>query len=205
MLLPIGRINVDYNDKKIYVQGLTKQQVENLPNFDDLEKVDYDYEEQVRNISSNSHIIMTQEAVYNRGTYNYSLEPSLYDIDEQNNQSLKLYEERLVANKQRHKAGEVSIGKHVETETARVAVPVEKERVVIERTNPTSTTSSNPKDAFQTVKLFVWKFTKKHLDIRKEASNEKKFELRKSWIGIQSKRKRRFDGRVRRSIQMVVQ
>ncbi len=69
---------------------------------------------------------MTQEAVYNRGTYNYSLEPSLYDIDEQNNQSLKLYEERLVANKQRHKAGEVSIGKHVETETARVAVPVEE-------------------------------------------------------------------------------
>ncbi len=50
VLLPIGRINVDYNDKKIYVQGLTKQQVENLPNFDDLEKVDYDYEEQVRNI-----------------------------------------------------------------------------------------------------------------------------------------------------------
>jgi uncharacterized protein (TIGR02271 family) len=52
--------------------------------------------------------------------------------------NVKLYEERLVANKERHKAGEVSIGKHVETETARVAVPVEKERIVIERNTPTN-------------------------------------------------------------------
>lgn len=50
---------------------------------------------------------------------------------------LKLYEERLVADKQRVKAGEVSVGKHVETETASVAVPVEKERVVVERITPT--------------------------------------------------------------------
>lgn len=54
------------------------------------------------------------------------------------NDNVKLYEERLVADKERHKAGEVSVGKHVETETARVAVPVEKERIVIERTNPTN-------------------------------------------------------------------
>ncbi|MGB3651826.1 MAG: DUF2382 domain-containing protein [Rivularia sp. (in: cyanobacteria)] len=51
------------------------------------------------------------------------------------NNNVKLYEERLVADKERHKAGEVSIGKHVETETAKVAVPVEKERIVIERIN----------------------------------------------------------------------
>ena len=44
----------------------------------------------------------------------------------------------MVADKERHKAGEVSIGKHVETETAKVAVPVEKERIVIERTTPTN-------------------------------------------------------------------
>lgn len=51
---------------------------------------------------------------------------------------IKLYEERLVANKQRVKAGEVSIGKHVETQTAQVSVPVEKERVVVERVTPTN-------------------------------------------------------------------
>ncbi|MEA5598853.1 YsnF/AvaK domain-containing protein [Rivularia sp. UHCC 0363] len=54
------------------------------------------------------------------------------------NNNVKLYEERLVVDKERQKTGEVSIGKHVETETARVAVPVEKERIVIERTTPTN-------------------------------------------------------------------
>lgn len=54
------------------------------------------------------------------------------------NDNVKLYEERLVADKERHKAGEVSVGKKVETETAKVAVPIEKERVVIERTTPTN-------------------------------------------------------------------
>jgi uncharacterized protein (TIGR02271 family) len=49
---------------------------------------------------------------------------------------LKLYEERLVANKERVKAADVTVGKRVETETARVAVPVEKERVVVERITP---------------------------------------------------------------------
>jgi uncharacterized protein (TIGR02271 family) len=49
---------------------------------------------------------------------------------------IKLYEERLVADKTRVKTGEVTVGKRVETETARVAVPVEKERVVVERVTP---------------------------------------------------------------------
>ena len=55
------------------------------------------------------------------------------DIDD--NQKIKLYEERLTVNKQRAKTGDVSIGKRVETETADLSVPVEKERLVIERKN----------------------------------------------------------------------
>jgi len=51
---------------------------------------------------------------------------------------IKLHEERLVAGKQRAKAGEVTVGKRVETETASVAVPLEKERVVVERITPTN-------------------------------------------------------------------
>ncbi|MBW4680415.1 MAG: DUF2382 domain-containing protein [Microcoleus vaginatus WJT46-NPBG5] len=66
--------------------------------------------------------------------YNYDREPTLYQMNEQDHQKLRLYEERLVANKSRHRAGAVEIGKRVETEVARAAVPVEKDRVVIERT-----------------------------------------------------------------------
>ncbi len=49
-------------------------------------------------------------------------------------EKIKLYEERLTVNKHREKTGEVAIGKRVETETKSVSVPIEKERLVIERT-----------------------------------------------------------------------
>ena len=55
--------------------------------------------------------------------------------DLNDNEKIKLYEERLTVNKQRAKTGDVSIGKRVETETANLSVPVEKERLVIERKN----------------------------------------------------------------------
>ena len=58
-------------------------------------------------------------------------------MNEQDHQNLRLYQERLVANKRRVKTGEVAIGKHVETEVQQVSVPIEKERVVIERVTPT--------------------------------------------------------------------
>ena len=57
-------------------------------------------------------------------------------MNDTDHQTLRLYEERLIANKKRVKAGEVAVGKHVETETARVSVPVEKERVIVERVTP---------------------------------------------------------------------
>jgi uncharacterized protein (TIGR02271 family) len=68
----------------------------------------------------------------------------LYAIDERNHPSFKLYQERLIASKTRQKAGEAVISKHVETETATASVPVEKERVVIERMPSTGTTAAAP-------------------------------------------------------------
>lgn len=57
-------------------------------------------------------------------------------------QSLKLYEERLVTDKNRVKTGEVAIGKHIETETVQVAIPIERERVVIESNSPSGAGSA---------------------------------------------------------------
>jgi len=68
---------------------------------------------------------VAQPTTYNRDTYTYKQEPSLYDVNEQDHQTLRLYQERLVANKQRVKT-EVAVGKHVETETTQVSVPIEK-------------------------------------------------------------------------------
>ncbi len=112
VLIPVGRSRIDYKAARIYAVGMTKQQAEDLPELpDDLKKLD-------------------------RDTYTYQQEPSLYEIDDQDHQNIKLYEERLIASKKRVKTGEVAVGKHVETENKRVSVPIEKERVVVERVTP---------------------------------------------------------------------
>ncbi|MGG6265535.1 PRC-barrel domain-containing protein [Leptolyngbya sp. AN03gr2] len=49
VLLPVGLAQVDFEDKRVVVPGLTKQQVENLPEFTEDLKIDDDYEDQVRN------------------------------------------------------------------------------------------------------------------------------------------------------------
>ncbi len=64
--------------------------------------------------------------------------PTVNDAD-----NIKLYEERLVIDKEREKSGEVTIGKRVETETASVSVPIERETIVVERTDATDNTVAN--------------------------------------------------------------
>jgi len=47
------------------------------------------------------------------------------------NQTFNLYEERLVADKKQVKTAEVSIGKHIETQTAHISVPQKSELLLI--------------------------------------------------------------------------
>ncbi|MEB3278949.1 MAG: DUF2382 domain-containing protein [Lyngbya sp.] len=133
VLLPVGRSRIDFNDHKLYALGLTsKEQAEALPKYDSDMNVDYDYEERVRQ----SYRTRQPQASSSRNDYRYDHDRELYDLNERDHGTLKLYEERLVTDKERHKAGEVVVGKTVETERARASVPVEKERVIVERTTP---------------------------------------------------------------------
>ena len=178
VLLPLGRTNIDFKADRAYT-GLTKEQAEELPEYEEAAAVDYDYEEQVRGVYRNPQLeasaplkglssaavvppieasaslegvssaavvqpvaprrstpVPPPAPTYNRDTYNYDTDADLYDTTSHPDQTIKLYQERLVASKERRKTGEVAIGKHVETETARVAIGLEKERVVIERVTP---------------------------------------------------------------------
>jgi uncharacterized protein (TIGR02271 family) len=164
VLLPIGRSRIDYNKQRVYAIRLTKEQVKNLPDFKDLQEIDYDYEERVRGVyrtpiaqeslesstplespipvdvpavSSDRTITtpITPPVPVERNTYRYEEEPNLYNVNEQDHQNLKLYEERLVANKSRVKTGEVTISKESYTEMVTVSVPVQRERIVIEHTD----------------------------------------------------------------------
>jgi uncharacterized protein (TIGR02271 family) len=133
ILLPIGLSQINYDEKRVYVDGLSKEQVARLPEYRENLVVDPDYEDNVRNVyrAPNSQVTDAQ------ATYNHQ-EPDLYELNEQKHQTFKLYQERLIANKNRVKAGEVTVGKRIETETAQVSVPIQKERVVIERVTPTT-------------------------------------------------------------------
>ncbi|NDJ25313.1 DUF2382 domain-containing protein [Nostoc sp. B(2019)] len=195
VLLPIGRTRIDYNVDRAYAVGMTREQAEALPEFDERQTLDYDYEERVRGVyrrpgdyntvpveasrpleasaplGTEYQPTTTPTPTYNRDNYTYEHEPSLYGLNEGDNQTLKLYEERLVANKRRQKTGEVAIGKHVETETARVAVPVERERVVIERVTPTDAgTAVSPGEAnFREGEVARMEIHEETPEIRKEA------------------------------------
>ncbi|BCL34101.1 DUF2382 domain-containing protein [Nostoc sp. MS1] len=216
VLLPVGRSRIDYGAGRVYAIGMTRDQAENLPEFNDRLAVDYDYEERVRGVYRNSGDTNTTlgrsstldnsaplEAAtpletsasldnsyqtgtpavrpnipavpatptYTPDTYKYDNEPSLFGLNDQDHQTLRLYEERLIANKRRQKTGEVAVGKHIETETARVAVPVERERVVIERVTPddAGTAVAPGTAAFREGEVARVELHEETADIRKEA------------------------------------
>ncbi len=177
ILLPIGLSRINYTTRRVHVDGLSKTQVEHLPEYSDRYTVDYDYEEQVRGVyrplTSAPGYTTTQAttAPYDRDTYSYQQDAALYDLNEQNHQTLKLYQERLVANKRRIKTGEVTVGKHIETETERVSVPIEKERVVIERVPSTDIGNvvSPSETAFQEGEVARIEVYEETPDIHKEA------------------------------------
>lgn len=210
LLLPMGRSRGDWNARRVYA-SLSKTQAEDLPEFHDSMVADYDYEERVRGVyrtpvtrpsrgevpleapvtleavpTNPGYLSATPGAVPQPGatpstTYDYRQDSSLYDLNDSDHPALKLYEERLLVNKQRRKSGEVAIGKHVETKTARAAVPVERERVVIERTIPAVTGTvvtpgSTDFQAGEVTRLEVYEETP---DVRKEAFVREEVRVRK--------------------------
>lgn len=119
-------------------------------------------------------------AGYDRNTYTYEQEPQLYQMNDREHHKFRLYEERLVAEKSRHKAGEVAIGKRVETETARVSVPTEKERVVIESITPEKAGAPvNLDTPFKQEKVMRMEVYEESADIKKEAFVREEVNIRK--------------------------
>jgi uncharacterized protein (TIGR02271 family) len=120
-------------------------------------------------------------AAYTQENYRYEHEPELYGMNERDHQTLRLYEERLVAHKHRQKTGEVSVGKRVTTDTARVSVPVERERIVIERSNPGQIGRAvNPGDTnFREGEVARMEVYEETADVHKEAFVRDQVNIRK--------------------------
>lgn len=192
VLLPIGSARFDYGTRRVHATGLrSKAQAEQLPAYNELEPVDYDGEEKVRGVYRNQDTAASIPAAstatpasYDRSNYSYDIDRPLYETNEQNHQNLKLYEERLVANKNRAKTGEVAVGKRVETETARASVPIEKERVVIERVTPVEAgrVVSVGEADFQSGEVARMEVYEETADIHKEAYVREEVKVRKEVV-----------------------
>ena len=111
VLVPLGRCRFGREMDLVRAIGLTsKEQVENMPGYDDDMTVDYDYEEQVRN-SYRPAGIAGPAKTYDRNSYRYNEnDPDLYNLSDTDHQQIKLYEERLIASKQRRQTDEVAGG-----------------------------------------------------------------------------------------------
>ncbi|HEY9761845.1 MAG TPA: DUF2382 domain-containing protein [Trichocoleus sp.] len=273
ILLPIGLAHFDYENNRIYVDGLSKSQVENLPEYKDSMVVDEHHEEQVRSqyrplsqhrssrqfmgqtyaadqpvipVESmapvgmrasemppverpvrsveemspiDGEMVPLEGAVLRHQSVPQNVPPvtpppstppvaasvppttpvresvqasrpveqTAYDRDqalygyseEENHGPLRLYEERLIANRSRQKVGEVAVGKRVVTETAQIAEPVERERVVIERHDVTGSSAVPTGNYFQNEEVARLEIYEEQVNVEKQAFVREEVTIRK--------------------------
>ncbi|HEY9814314.1 MAG TPA: YsnF/AvaK domain-containing protein, partial [Candidatus Obscuribacterales bacterium] len=157
--------------------------------------VDSDYENRVRGVYSPQNGAgrdgMSEPGVAKRAAADasartgnasqYDRDPDLYNLNDKSHGTLKLHEERLIADKLRQKKGEVSVGKHVETQQANVSVPVSEERVVIERNTPSNAGQAvTPgKDAFREGEVARVEVYEETADIHKDTVVTEEVDVRK--------------------------
>ncbi len=173
ILLPIGKARFDHKSKRVYVDALSKAQVESFPNYNENDVVDRNYEEKVRNgyRSTAMNSTASSTAVAANPAHEQEHDADMYKLNDTDHQNLQLYEERLIADKQRRKTGDVIVGKRVDTEKAAVSVPLDKERVIVERTTPRdgNVAVTVNQGAFQEGEIARMEVFEESVDIHKEA------------------------------------
>ncbi|MBW4679116.1 MAG: DUF2382 domain-containing protein [Microcoleus vaginatus WJT46-NPBG5] len=170
VLIPIGCCRLDNRTRRVYALGiLNKKHIEELPEYADGVTVNYNQEEYPNQVprplekppkSEDNLPTLPLEKIH--------LPPA--ELNQPKPQMLHLYEERLITNKSRHQTGEIVIGKRVEAKTVEVSVPVEKERIVIERTTPADADRLMPAHemAFHAGEVIRIKIYEETADIHKE-------------------------------------
>ncbi|MHA0044073.1 PRC and DUF2382 domain-containing protein [Deinococcus sp. PEB2-63] len=124
VMIPVGAARIE--DDGIYFDQLTKEQVKDMSTY--TAGQDYTYDSQVEDVRVLYGADKAQQQS-TPGEFVYREDDDTYRTP----QRLQLLEERLQVNKDRYVAGQVEIGKHVETRTENVTVGLEREELVIER------------------------------------------------------------------------
>jgi uncharacterized protein (TIGR02271 family) len=126
ILVPVGMMgNIDDKKKEVILSGMTKEQVNALPPYDENQELDEAYEGRVLGSYYPNY---SQKGEFATRNVNYD-ELERFEMPER----IRLIEERLMINKRQEKVGEVHLRKTVETRTETVEVPVTEEHLIIER------------------------------------------------------------------------
>jgi len=115
---------IDNPTKSVFIE-LDKSEIEYMPEYLEAETPG----ERKSELSQNS----TKELAYNHQTTNNSVQPAeLEDVSEE--KIIRLLEERLVVESNKHRVGEVVVRKEIETRM--VQVPVRREKLIVEQVSP---------------------------------------------------------------------
>ncbi|WP_019587186.1 PRC and DUF2382 domain-containing protein [Deinococcus apachensis] len=148
-IVPIGLARIE--DDGVYFDGLTSAQLDSLHRYSSDEEYTFDVQSSDERVlrGDTSTTTSTTQTYSDTSTsaagagmsaagtgaarsYNYRDEDTSDQMFKTPGR-LQLLEERLSVNKERYLAGQVEIGKHVETRQETVNVPLQREEVVIER------------------------------------------------------------------------
>ncbi|MFB2934469.1 PRC-barrel domain-containing protein [Aerosakkonemataceae cyanobacterium BLCC-F154] len=101
ILLPIGLSRIDYNAGRVFVDGLSKEQAEQLPEYQEKMSLTPEQENKIRIIYQGKagNATSTNESDFNRQSYSYQQEPSMYEMTQQRHGDFSIYEERLIASR----------------------------------------------------------------------------------------------------------
>jgi uncharacterized protein (TIGR02271 family) len=147
VLLPIGAAQVDAQNNVVWVSGLTKDEIKNLPDYEgDPRAIDDNYESRILGARASRDV--RDEDLYDQGRF-YAERGGERARDAR----LILSEEELVVGKRQVQAGEVGARKVVETEHVRKTVPVTHEEVTIERHPVAADTPANADIGEQEIRI----------------------------------------------------
>lgn len=130
--VPVGATQIDDRRREVIINGVTKDRLVSMPEYDETQGFSDDYETNwIRSYHPEQEPYTTQEGHLDYDRYEQFKTP----------ERLQLLEERLQINKRPELQGQVTIGKHVETHQESIEVPITRERLVIERNPVTGDTS----------------------------------------------------------------
>ena len=132
VLLPINRCANDFERNLVYVRSLNREEFKNLQPYsgtgETYNQLEYALEQ---SLAVEDSAPVEGIAVVSATPETAIQEPVAEELPT-GERPIQLYEERLITQKQRVKTGEVKISKQTITETTDAAIPITREKVIIE-------------------------------------------------------------------------